>query len=416
MLLVTLGDPDIDRRRVLRLMGLGLVSTAVAPWVAGCGGGDGGGGAASTTRSGGGDPTTTATTAPPAPVRLGPLGEPDVNGVRLPEGFASRVLATSGEEVPGSGYTWHGSPDGGACFPQDDGGWIYTSNCEEGVGTGGASMLRFDADGEIVAARRICEGTALNCAGGATPWGTWLTCEEIPDGQVWECDPLGEEPAVVKPALGRFKHEAVAVDPVAEVLYLSEDEPDGALYRFTPAAWPDLEEGTLAVLAGPEGDRRWADLPDATGGAANPTRNQVADVVRFNGGEGLAHFEGTTYLSTKGDNRIWALDGDDVEVVYDAATTEATDEAGAMLTGVDNITVDLAGDRYVAEDGGTMDVVRLGPDGIIEQVLQVTGTEGSEIAGPAFSPDGTRLYFSSQRNPGRTYEVSGPFPHAASAG
>jgi hypothetical protein len=408
---VTPGDQDIDRRRVLRLMGMGLVSTAVLPWVAGCGDdGDGGTSATTTTRP---QSTTTTTTEPPAPVRLGPLGEPDANGVRLPEGFTSRIVATTGEPVADTGYTWHVSPDGGAVFPQDDGGWIYTSNCEDAV-AGGAGMVRFDADGEIVAAGRICEGTFINCAGGATPWSTWLTCEEVGNGRVWECDPRGETPAVVKPALGTFKHEAVTVDPEAQVLYLSEDEPDGALYRFTPSAWPSLDEGELAALAGPEGSRRWEPLPDPDGvlGAGVPTKDQVADVVRFNGGEGLAHFEGTTYLSTKGDNRIWALDGDDVEVVYDAATTDAVDEAGQpLLRGVDNITVDAMGDRYIAEDGDTMDIVRLGPDGIIEQVCQVTGVEGSEVTGPAFSPDGTRLYFSSQRDPGRTYEVTGPFPH-----
>jgi len=406
-----LQDPDIDRRRVLRLMGLGLVTTAVAPWVAGCS--DDGGTSSGTTTTAP-DPTTT-TTAPPGPVRLGPLGDPDANGVRLPEGFTSRVVATTGEEVPGTGYTWHVSPDGGACFPQDDGGWIYVSNCEDPV-EGGAGMVRFDADGEIVAAGRICEGTFVNCAGGATPWGTWLTCEEVGNGRVFECDPLGATPAVVRPALGTFKHEAVTVDPVAQVLYLSEDEPDGALYRFTPAAWPGLDEGELAVLAGPEGDRRWEPVLDpagVTGPDAVPTKDQVADVVRFDGGEGLAHFEGTTFLSTKGDNRIWALDGQDVTVVYDAATTEAVEDGQAVLQGVDNVTVDAGGDRYVAEDGDTMDLVRLGPSGIVERVCQVTDAEGSEITGPAFSPDGTRLYFSSQRDPGRTYEVTGPFPHAS---
>jgi hypothetical protein len=407
------GDQDYDRRRVLRLMGMGLVSTAVLPWVAACSSDDDGDEASSRTER---DGTTTAstestTTAPPEPVRLGPLGEPDENGVRLPEGFTSRIVATTGEAVAATGYVWHVSPDGGACFESEDGGWIYTSNCEDPV-AGGASMVRFDADGEIVEAGRICEGTFINCAGGATPWGTWLTCEEIGNGRVWECDVTGATPAVVKPALGTFKHEAVAVDPEAEVLYLSEDEPDGAFYRFTPTAWPSLDEGELAVLAGPEGQRRWEPVPDPTG-ATTPTRNQVADVVRFNGGEGLAHFAGTTYLSTKGDNRIWACDGTDVEVVYDAATTEALgDDGNPILRGVDNIAVDVAGDRYIAEDGDTMDIVRLGPDGIIEQVCQVTGTEGSEITGPAFSPDGTRLYFSSQRDPGRTYEVTGPFPHA----
>ncbi|HEX7132011.1 MAG TPA: alkaline phosphatase PhoX [Iamia sp.] len=410
---MTPGDQDMDRRRVLRLMGMGLVSTAVLPWVAGCSDDDGGGTSSGTTTTTGPATTASTTTTAPAPVRLGPLGEPDANGVRLPEGFTSRIVATTGEPVADTGYTWHVSPDGGAVFPQDDGGWIYTSNCEDAA-AGGAGMVRFDADGEIVAAGRICEGTFINCAGGATPWGTWLTCEEVGNGRVWECDPLGEVPAEVRPALGTFKHEAVTVDPEAEVLYLSEDEPDGALYRFTPSAWPSLDEGELAVLAGPEGSRRWEPLPDPDGvlGAGTPTKDQVADVVRFNGGEGLAHFEGTTYLSTKGDNRIWALDGQDVEVVYDVATTEALDEAGQpLLRGVDNITVDAMGDRYIAEDGDTMDIVRLGPDGIIEQVCQVTGVEGSEITGPAFSPDGTRLYFSSQRDPGRTYEVTGPFPH-----
>lgn len=408
------GGPGIDRRRALRLLGLGLVSTTTVPWLASCSSDDGSSGPATTATEGRDTtaPPRSTTTAPPGGASLGPLGEPDANGLRLPEGFTSRVVARSNEEIAGTGFTWHGNPDGGACFAQDDEGWIYVSNSEQG--DGGVGMLRFDAEGEITAAARICQGTAINCAGGATPWETWLSCEEFAGGQVWECDPLGRTPAEVRPALGVFKHEAVAVDPAAEVLYLSEDEPDGAFYRFVPAPWPSLDAGRLEVLAGPEGDRRWAEVPDPSA-AQEPTRNQVPDVVRFAGGEGLAHHEGTTYLSTKGDNRIWACDGTDVEIVYDAATTEAMDEdgSGPVLTGVDNITVDAGGDRYVAEDGGNMDIVRLGPDGLIEKILQLPGVEESEITGPAFSPDGTRLYFSSQRNPGVTYEVSGPFPHAS---
>ncbi len=395
-------------------MGLGLASAVAVPVLAGCGSDEGaspdadrGDPDGSTTTDAAGTDTDNAPdgAATDEPVRLGPLGEPDENGLRLPEGFTSRLVATSGAVVAGTGYTWHPNPDGGATFAHDDGGWTYVSNSED-LEVGGVGRVRFGADGEVVEAGRICEGTFRNCAGGTTPWGTWLTCEEIPNGKVWECDPAGEQEAVALPALGLFNHEAVVVDPVAEVLYLSEDEVDGALYRFTPTAYPDLTDGVLEVLAGPEGDRRWAEVSDPTG-ETDPTRHQVADVVRFNGGEGMAHFEGTTYLTTKGDDRVWALDGADVTVVYDAA-----EHAEPILTGVDNITVDAGGDRYVAEDGGTMDIVRLGPDGLVEQVVQVVGQDGSEVTGPAFSPDGTRLYFSSQR-PGTTYEVTGPFPHAS---
>src|SRR5690606_16505945 len=79
--------------------------------------------------------------------------------------------------------------------------------------TGGAGAIRFAADGSIVDAYGILDGTLSNCAGGLTPWGTWLSCEEWEDtegyaaGRVWECDPFGVEDAVARPALGICKHE-----------------------------------------------------------------------------------------------------------------------------------------------------------------------------------------------------------------
>ena len=104
---------------------------------------------------------------------LGPLeSAPDANGLRLPAGFTSRVVARSGvQPVATSSYIWHAAPDGGACFPtEEDGGWIYVSNSEMWFTGGGVGALQFSAAGEIVAARQLLTGTSGNCAGGVTPW------------------------------------------------------------------------------------------------------------------------------------------------------------------------------------------------------------------------------------------------------
>lgn len=182
------------------------------------------------------------------------LGVPDVNGVRLPRGFSSRIVARSGQPpISGSSYRWPGSPDGGACFASAGGGWVYVANSELTAGAGGVGALRFNAAGDVVDAYPILHGTTLNCDGGPTPWGTWLSCEEYPQGRVWECDPSGRAAAVVRPALGVFSHEAVAIDPTAGCLYLTEDAPAGRFYRFTPAASAqgrvDLSAGMLEVAA-----------------------------------------------------------------------------------------------------------------------------------------------------------------------
>ena len=121
------------------------------------------------------------------------------------------------------------------------------------------------------------------------------------------------------------------------------------------------------------------------------------------------------YFTTKGDNRVWELNTDTqkLQVIYDKETS-----ANPVLSGVDNVTVSGQGSVLVAEDGGDMQIVVLTPEGEIVPLLQIVDQDDSEITGPAFSPDGTRLYFSSQRGefrdnlsngPGLTYEITGPF-------
>ena len=345
------------------------------------------------------------------PVQLLP---PDRNGVRLPAGYSSRIVAESSvAPLGGCDYVWHAAPDGGACFADQGGGWIYVSNSELGDAEGGAGALRFDADGKLIDAYPVLQDTSQNCSGGATPWGSWLSCEEIDDGRVWECDPQGVEAAIVRPALGVFKHEAVAVDSLNRKLYLTEDQVDGCLYRFTPFNYPDLSAGKLEaarLINGETGKVEWQEIEDPLA-SRTETRFQVS-ATRFNGGEGIAYFGGKVYFTTKGDNRVWVFDINSqvLSILYDDSAY-----INPVLTGVDNITVSSDGSLYVAEDGGNMQVVVIANEGAIYPVLELTGHDKSEIAGVAFSPDGSRLYFSSQRGKsgdeldGLTFEIHGPF-------
>ncbi|GAA2477075.1 PhoX family protein [Streptomyces gobitricini] len=355
-----------------------------------------------------------AAPAQPGPGPYGALGAADANGIQLPSGFTSRVIARSGQKVGSTSYTWHNAPDGGACFV-DGTGWIYVSNSEINPG-GGAGAVRFSSTGAITGAYRILSNTRTNCAGGKTPWNTWLSCEEVSLGYVYETDPYGVKAAVRRDAMGRFKHEAAAADPVRKVIYLTEDESNGCLYRFIPTTWGDLSSGTLQVLkagTATSGSFTWATVPDRDG-SPTYTRDQVSGAKRFNGGEGCHYANDTVWFTTKGDNRLWQLNlaNNTYELAYDDSLVSG---GTAPLTGVDNVTGSSSGDLFVAEDGGNMEICVITPDDVVAPFLRINGQSGSEICGPAFSPDGKRLYFSSQRGTsgsssgGITYEVTGPF-------
>lgn len=349
--------------------------------------------------------------AAPGAGPYGPLGAADPNGFRLPDGFRSRVIARGRLPVEGTDYVWHSSSDGAATFATGDGGWILVSNSEVAdAGQGGASAIRFRADGSIADAYRVLGGTTRNCAGGPTPWGTWLSCEEKNDGLVWECDPRGEKPAKAHPAMGIFSHEAVCVDPDDERVYLTEDTGMSGFYRFTPRAYPDLGEGLLEIaVVGEDGVVSWKPVPDPR---RPPIRDQVPGFTVFHRGEGIWFDSGTVYVATTGDDRVYTYNTvtGRLEVLYDGKVLGDS----APLHDVDNVTVAAgSGDIFVAEDRDDLNVCIITAEREVTTFLQATGPDhaDTEMTGPAFDPSSTRFYVASQRafEVGAVYEITGPF-------
>jgi secreted PhoX family phosphatase len=144
-----------------------------------------------------------------------------------------------------------------------------------------------------------------------------------------------------------------------------------------------------------------------TAGSTSPTprstgrRCERAAVRRErhrDGGEGLHYANDTAWFTTKGDNRVWQVNlaSSTYELAYDDSLVTG---GSAPLTGVDNVTGTASGDLYVAEDGGNMEICVITPDDIVAPFLRVSGQNGSEITGPAFTPAGDRC--TSRRNAAR---------------
>lgn len=365
-----------------------------------------------------------AAPAVPGPGPYGPLRAPDANGIRLPMGFKSREIARTDKPVIDGGDPFHFLPDGMGTFKTEDGGFILVSNSEAPYAADfweiGTAAIRFDKKFKMTDHYPILKGTDLNCSGGVTPWGTWLSCEEraneasMGGGKVWECDPSGVRPAVARPAMGFFKHEATSIDPIGKCAYLTEDLGDGCLYRFKPYKYPDLSRGRLDVASVQEdGSVKWIKVPNPQSSPTEvPPRKQVAEATQFRRGEGMWYDEGVIYFATTQDDRVYAYHcaSEELEVLYDG---EAIGE-DAPLHDTDNVTVSpISGDLYVCEDAGDHQVCLISTEGQAAPFLQCPGEEhaSSELTGPVFDPTGKRFYFASQRaiGGGVIYEISGPF-------
>ncbi|MBW3703935.1 Tat pathway signal sequence domain protein [Streptomyces griseus] len=410
----------------------------------------------------------------------GPL-VPDPDGLLdLPKGFRYRVLSREGDPLRSGEGLVPGNHDGMAALRGRNGRIHLVRNHENrhtariGVPTvegltydpaakGGCTSLELDGRNKVLGERVAIAGTAVNCAGGPTPWRTWLTCEENEDkagtngytkdhGFIFEVD--GADPrrtgAVPLTAMGRFQHEAIAVDPKSGIVYETEDafdRPFGLFYRFLPEKplggtgslraggaleamrVPGVPDLSSVQETGTSFDRiEWVPVPDPLA-AQTPIRFQdfgpkgITHAQKLEGcywGGSSVYFVSSFARSDEGAaadhyGQVWRYEPGKRRLTLVVIFGPDTD---VQLPGEspDNICLAADGGLMVCEDGGgaqhVLGVTRRGEVYAMARGRQNIGTpeepEWGEFAGVAFSPDGSTMYVNCY-TPGTTFAVTGPW-------
>jgi len=387
----------------------------------------------------------------------------------LPRGFNYTAISIRGQQMDDGG-TVPGAHDGMAAFNGPNNSTILVRNHEVGANGsnpvvpyngdkydqlgGGTTSIVVGPDRRVRYQYASLGGTIRNCAGGPTPWGSWITCEEDTSrigqsgntkhhGYNFEI-PASSDLMVAEPvplvAMGRFNHEALAVEPDTGYVFQTEDRGDSLFYRFRPNVLGELRQGGVLEalkitdsrarnvdsngssntvnnyrdLRGEPLEVSWVtiDNPNPTTGDTVRVEGRSKGAARFSRGEGAWYGNGRTYFvcSDGGNDRVgqvWAYEsGSDpsqgtLTLVVEARTTDP-------LAAPDNICVAPFGDLFLCEDGsGTEYVVGVNTDGELYRFAANTLND-SEFAGACFSPDGKTLFVNLQ-SPGITCAIWGPW-------